>query len=635
MRQPDRTGPAWGPAPQAGEPLLLGMGWFPDQPGGLNRYFRGLLDALRAEGVPHRAVVVGPASDPPPGVAVVSDRAAPLAHRVLRFAEAVRGVRADRGPVCLVDAHFCLYGLVPAVLGSVRKLPLVVHFQGPWADEGRSSRVGGMPRLVAKRLVERAVYRRAREVVVLSGAFRRVLVERYGIVPWRVSVIPPGVDLARFCPGPPAEIDARAEARRRLGLPLDASVVVAVRRLVPRMGVGVLLEAWSLVLDGLDEKARGRSGSMLLIVGDGPERTRLEAQARALGIAGATRFAGTAGDAELVDCYRAADLSVTPTLELEGFGLVVLESLACGTPALVTGCDALPETVARLDPGLIVPAGDAEALAERLRGALDGTQPPPSRGRCRAFAEQFSWSRAAARNLEVYRRAMDPAPPRRKLRVVYLDHCARLSGGELALLRLLPALEEVERHVVLAEDGPLAARLVHAGVSVEVLPMAEAARGLPRGSVRPGAIPLRSVAGSAAYVVRVARMLVRYRPDIVHTNSLKAALYGILAARLARVPVVWHLRDRVADDYLPPAALGLLRRLARLPAAVVANSQATLDTLGTLRCPGYVIASPVPTPAVCAGDRSRPADALRVGMVGRLAPWKGQHLFLEAFAHAF
>lgn len=622
------------------EPLILGMGWFPDQPGGLNRYLRGLLDALQAEGVGYRAVVVGPASDAPPTVEAASDEAAPLALRVLGFARAVRGLR---GRASLVDAHFSLYAVLPVVLGSVRKLPLVVHFQGPWADESRSTRVEGVLRVSAKRLIERTMYRRAAQIVALSGCFKRVLVERYRVVPWRVSVIPPGVDLDRFTPGSPGQREngagARIEARRRLGIAPDARVVVVVRRLVPRMGVGVLLEAWRSTLDAL-----GRSGLLLLVVGEGPERNSLEAKASALGIGDATRFFGAVGDDRLVDCYRAADLSVAPTLELEGFGLVVLESLACGTPALVTDCDGLPETMVGLDPGLVVPAGDAAALAQRLSSALDGTAPPPTRERCRAFAEGFSWERAAVRNLEIYRRTVRPPGPRgpRKLRVVYLDHCARLSGGELALLRLLPALHGVEPHVVLAEEGPLAARLVRAGVSVEVLPMPEVARGLPRGAVRPGALPMASVAGTAVYVVRVARMLARYRPDLVHTNSLKAALYGIAAARLVGVPVVWHLRDRVAEDYLPQASLALLRRLARLPAAVVANSRATLETLGPLSRPGYVIPSPAGVPNSPTGlvardvmDGCHRADTLRVGMVGRLAPWKGQHLFLEAFAHAF
>ncbi|HEV2070142.1 MAG TPA: glycosyltransferase, partial [Acidimicrobiales bacterium] len=142
------------------------------------------------------------------------------------------------------------------------------------------------------------------------------------------------------------------------------------------------------------------------------------------------------------------------------------------------------------------------------------------------------------------------------LRVVYLDHCARLSGAELAMARLLPALtKDIAAHVILGEDGPLVARLEAVGISTEVLPMAESARELSRDRVRPGRLPGASVAHTGHYVTVVARRLRRLRPDLVHTNSLKAGVYGSVAGSLARVPVVWHARERLADDYLPPAAI--------------------------------------------------------------------------------
>src|SRR5205807_10385667 len=91
-----------------------------------------------------------------------------------------------------------------------------------------------------RRLLGRAVLRRARAYVVLSGAFGRVLVERYGVSPWDVHVLAPGVELERFSPGD------RAAARRRLGLADDAFLALTVRRLVPRTGIAELLGAWEL-----------------------------------------------------------------------------------------------------------------------------------------------------------------------------------------------------------------------------------------------------------------------------------------------------------------------------------------------------------------------------------------------------
>ncbi len=222
-----------------------------------------------------------------------------------------------------------------------------------------------------------------------------------------------------------------------------------------------------------------------------------------------------------------------------------------------------------------------------------------------------------------------------RLRVVYLDHCAQLSGAELALLRLLPALaDEVDAHVVLGEEGPLVARLEAAGISTEVIPMAEAARGLPRDRVHLARLPKATLLHSARYTAQTARRLRQMRPDLVHTNSLKSGLYGSLAGRLAGVPVVWHLREQITPQTLPLAARRLVRASVRhLPTAVIANSRSTLSQVATPRLTAAAIPSPIEVTVV--SQPRAPGSPLRVGMVGRLAPLKGQHVFLDAFARAF
>ena len=213
-----------------------------------------------------------------------------------------------------------------------------------------------------------------------------------------------------------------------------------------------------------------------------------------------------------------------------------------------------------------------------------------------------------------------------------------MSGGEIALLRLLPAIsQEVRATVLLGEDGPLVQALRATGASVEVLAMSTGLRDLRRAQVTPRRFDPRPLLALARYVWRLRRRLRELDADLVHTNSLKAALYGGLAGRLAGVPVVWHVRDRIADDYLPGAAVRLVRLAARvLPVSVIANSAATLTTLpGVNR--GSVLHNPVvpdivPTRPPSGRRGERP---FRVGVVGRLSHWKGQHVFLEAFAAAF
>jgi glycosyltransferase involved in cell wall biosynthesis len=226
----------------------------------------------------------------------------------------------------------------------------------------------------------------------------------------------------------------------------------------------------------------------------------------------------------------------------------------------------------------------------------------------------------------------------RRLRVVFVDHVARLSGGEIALLRLLPALaREVDVHVILGEEGPLVDRMRTQGISVEVLPLAPALRDLRKDTLRPRRLDLSAAARTVPYVIRLSRRIRGRGADLVHTNSLKAAFYGGAAGRLARVPVIWHLRDRIADDYLPHSAVVLVRTAARLlPTAVVANSQATLDTLPALRR-SRVVFNPIVPDAVesRAVTAPRSGAVTMVGIIGRLAPWKGQDVFLDAFAQAF
>lgn len=100
--------------------------------------------------------------------------------------------------------------------------------------------------------------------------------------------------------------------------------------------------------------------------------------------------------------------------------------------------------------------------------------------------------------------------------------------------------------------------------------------------------------------------------------------------------MVWHVRDRIADDYLPASAVRLVRFMTRrLAAAVVANSHATMDTLdpNVRRVIVYSVVPEALTPPIFSDPRR--AGPLKIGMIGRLAPWKGQELFLRAFADAF
>jgi glycosyltransferase involved in cell wall biosynthesis len=267
----------------------------------------------------------------------------------------------------------------------------VVHFQGPWSGESRAEGHGPLS-VWARRHLERAVYRRADACIVLSQAFGELLVREFGVEPERVYVIPGATETARFDALPP-----RDDARRRLRWPVQPPTLLAVRRLVRRMGLDRLIDAAPLV-------ARAVPGLRIVIVGDGVERAALLARIRERGAQEVVTLAGRLGDDDLALAYRAADLTVVPSVALEGFGLIVPESLAAGTPALVTPVGGLPEVVRDLSPDLILAESDTASIARGIIEAFDGTRHLPDAARCAAFARaRYEWSIATRRIADLYR----------------------------------------------------------------------------------------------------------------------------------------------------------------------------------------------------------------------------------------
>ena len=175
-------------------------------------------------------------------------------------------------------------------------------------------------------------------------------------------------------------------------------------------------------------------------------------------------------------------------------------------------------------------------------------------------------------------------------------------------------------------------RFLAAGARVDVVAMAERSRALHRHQVV-GAAALRPAFDAAQYAVGLASRIRRLHPDLVHTISLKSALYGGAAARMARVPVIWSIQDRIAPDYLPGPVVKAVRAASRVvPTTIIANSAATAATLPGGRARIEVVHPAVP---VFAPAPARTETPFRVGVVGRLSDWKGQHVFLDAFAKAF
>ena len=374
--------------------LQIGMNWFSEQAGGLDRFYYDLLRYLPRTGVEVRGLVVGtPRASYESGgqVRAFAPATAPLPVRWWRERRAVSRVLA-RNQISLVASHFSLYTL--PVLDLLRSLPLVIHFHGPWASEGK---VEGTRRInvAAKAIMERLVYQRGTRLIVLSHAFRDVLHRSYRVPMERIRVVPGGVEVDRF------GIDVtRREAREQLDWPQHRPIVLTVRRLTRRMGLEDLIGAMNEVRKRVPE-------TLLFVAGKGPLSETLTDQVRTLGLENNVRFLGFLPDEHLPLAYRAADLTIVPTVTLEGFGLITVESLAAGTPVLVTPVGGLPEAVGDLSPELVLLGTGIGPLAEGLIASLTGDLVMPSAEACQAYARtRYAWPVIAERVREVYAEAL-------------------------------------------------------------------------------------------------------------------------------------------------------------------------------------------------------------------------------------
>lgn len=303
-------------------------------------------------------------------------------------------------PDTVFASHFALHAL--PLLPELGRAAHVVHFHGPWAQESNVEGQG-WPQVTAKKTVEKLVYRNARAFITLSDAFRHLLVDNYKVSPHKVYVIPGGVDLERFCPG-----NQRA-ARALLGWPQERPLLVCVRRLTSRMGLESLILAFSRI-------ARRHRQAELIIGGKGPLLPRLESSIASLGLQNRVRLAGYIPEEHLPAVYQAATATVMPSERLEGFGLTTIESLACGTPALVTPVGGLPEIIRPLAPSCVFSGTGEEAIAQGLEVVLAGKCPVPSPQVCRRYTlEHFSWDRIAGQVLDVYRKASEDTKRSEKL----------------------------------------------------------------------------------------------------------------------------------------------------------------------------------------------------------------------------
>ena len=276
----------------------------------------------------------------------------------------------------LIDAHYMYPDGVAAVrLGAALGLPVVLTARG--------SDVTQLPDYAIPRRLIRNAIGRAAGLIGVSSALRDRLIA-LGAPPERTLVLRNGIDTAMFHPPPD-----RAAARAALGL--TRTTLISVGGLIARKRHHLTIAAMRLLPD-VD----------LLLVGEGPERAALQAQIDAAGLSGRVRLVGPVPHARLPAYYGAADASVLASSR-EGWANVLLESMACGTPAIASDIAGNPEVVQAPEAGLILRANTAEGIAAAVRALFAA---PPDRTATRRYAERFGWDETSQGQLALFRRVL-------------------------------------------------------------------------------------------------------------------------------------------------------------------------------------------------------------------------------------
>lgn len=275
---------------------------------------------------------------PPPPLPGVYGR---LVSRTLRYPLWARGEQGDLNH--LTDHS---YGALLALLDPARTL-VTVHDVAPLRFPGRAGGASGLAWQAAWQQVRRA------HTIIAVSAFTAAELAHFGVDQARVRVIHEGVaDHWR-----PLTVNREALARR-LGLP-SARFVLHVGSTQPRKNLPTLLHAFALL-------RRDHPDLALLQIG-GQQTVELAALAEELGISGAVRFYGKADLPLLMACYSGCELFAFPS-RYEGFGLPVLEAMACGAPVVAADTSSLPEVVG--DAGLLANPEAPEALAAAMQQVL-------------------------------------------------------------------------------------------------------------------------------------------------------------------------------------------------------------------------------------------------------------------------
>jgi len=290
----------------------------------------------------------------------------------------------------VVNFHhpFSALGVMPFFRKN--EIPVVYIFYSPWPEEylirSEDLRRGYLKEKIGIKLrkyLEGKVLKKSERLIVLSKFMKERLKNWHSFPEEKISVIPGGVNLERFKP-----VNQREELRKKLNLLEDKFLLLTVRNLVSRMGLENLILAMSKLVNTYPD-------IFLVIGGRGYLEKKLKDLVIKLNLEQWISFAGYIPDELLPAYYQSADLFILPTKSLEGFGLITLEALACGTPVLATPVGGTVEILEKFDKSFLFRGTSPEDIAEGIKKFLEQKDEYPNlREKCRKFVEEnYSWDK--------------------------------------------------------------------------------------------------------------------------------------------------------------------------------------------------------------------------------------------------
>jgi D-inositol-3-phosphate glycosyltransferase len=348
-----------------------------------------------------------------PGVTVRSVVAGPfeeldkteLPAQVCQFTlEVLRAeAEADPGRYDLIHAHYWLSGKVGAAAKDRWRVPLVQSMHTLGKVKNAALATGDAPEPEERIRGEHEVVAAADRLVANTTQEASQLTGLYGADPARVRTVSPGANLQVFSPGDGP--DAKLQARRKLGLPADAIILMFAGRVQPLKGPDIVLKAAARLI-AEDPALRARL-QVVLVGGPSGKASRADPDgmrelAAHLGIGDLLRQEPPCPQSELADWYRAATVVLAPS-HSESFGLVALEAQACGTPVVAASVGGLRTAVRHGYSGMLVDGHDPATWARVIRQLLAAPRrlAAMSDG-ARRHASAFGWSATVERLAAVY-----------------------------------------------------------------------------------------------------------------------------------------------------------------------------------------------------------------------------------------